>query len=354
MDRTPIFQRLPRIWKALDTQGILERYLGVWDQEFWAEQQKIVNLMQTRNISETPDKFLVLLTTFLDHLWKDFRSYQWNRARASESISKYSYNGTMNAVMDLVKDYGGDYCEVVDMASTLAVWSRQGTFPNSDCFFYDPDYFHMGVYQLWLNQISDLPDFLADLEYWKPAGSKWIIGYILNNGNAVFDINPSDTIEVHLDLDGGIEAQFFNQDVWDNFPTLPTDIETVATNWVSCDGALQEPIFNQDGWNYSPVISTSLEIIPTVWVGNITRDPEIFNYIPWDRDIVFPATVQGGVDIPIVPPSSTFTDYSTFLPGGLPPVMDTVEIGSFIQPDLTLNSAFWDREAVFPVTIEIQ
>jgi phage tail-like protein len=225
MDRPKLFSRLPQSWRNLDEQGVLERYLGVWDKQFWTIQQKIDGLLETRNIEKIPDRFLNLLTSLVGHKWKDYRSYAWNRSRASHAISKYSYKGTRDSLIDLVRDHGGSYAEVVDMASKVAVWSRQGAFPADDCFFYDSDYFHPGVYQLWLNSILDIEHFWEDLEDWKPAGTKWVLGWYINDGNAGFKTSGSSTIFINIDSAVNSNPAQYNCNSWDMPLQAPATIE---------------------------------------------------------------------------------------------------------------------------------
>jgi hypothetical protein len=182
LDRTPVYKRLPKIWRDLDEQGVLERYLSVWDAAFWKAQQKVTDLLDTRNIVRVPDKFLVLPSTTVGHRWKNYKSYQWNRSRSSHDITKYSYNGTELALEDLVREHGGLCVEVIDMASKVAVWSRQGTYTDDDDNFYDADYFHPGVFVLTVTDDIDMEHFLEDFEYWKPAGTKWYIRLMIKDG----------------------------------------------------------------------------------------------------------------------------------------------------------------------------
>lgn len=227
MDRTPIYKRLPRIWRDLDEQGVLERYLSVWDAAFWKVQQKITGLLDTRNIERVPDKFLVLPSATVGHRWKSYRSYQWNRSRASHDITKYSYNGTNLALIDLVREHGGKYIEVIDMASKVAVWSLQGSFPNDDCHFFDADFFHPGVFQLWIDGLDNLEHFLEDFEEWKPAGTKWILGWYLTNGTAKLKAKANSTIFVLQDLPGTRKLPIYNNSNWDNTVKLSAYIQAI-------------------------------------------------------------------------------------------------------------------------------
>lgn len=174
MAREPQFSRLPLIWKKLDKHTILERFLNVEDTELNATRQKIQDLLSARDITQIPDRFLKIIGYVVGHRWKDYRSYSWNRQRISELINKYSYKGSDACLSDLVYEYGGDWYKVIDMASMVGVYDRQASMTQFS-HYYDSDFFHQGVYQLWLPDNMDIEHFLEDFEYIKPAGTRWII-----------------------------------------------------------------------------------------------------------------------------------------------------------------------------------
>ena len=207
MARTELFARLPEIWQRLDQvenvvdqMGVLERYLSVWDDALDASQVSAEDVLDNRDISAIPDRYLRLIGDLVGHRWKDYRSYQWNRQRIRVSVGKYSYKGTYLAVSDLAYEHGATFCDVVDMAQTVAVWSRQGALGENDCYFFDSDFHHPGVFLLHLSEDVDFEHFLEDFEYLKPSGTKWY--YYIRTACAASSITftPSSELQPKIDL----------------------------------------------------------------------------------------------------------------------------------------------------------
>jgi hypothetical protein len=66
------------------------------------------------------------------------------------------------------------------MASTVAIWNRQGVYTQKDDYFYDADFHHPGVFLLYVEDTIDIESFLDDFQYIQPAGTKWYIRYVLS------------------------------------------------------------------------------------------------------------------------------------------------------------------------------
>lgn len=163
MARTPLFNRLPEAWKRLDNLygGVLEKYLGVFDDEYDNLRDKIESVLDLRTPNKAPDEFLPLLGRLVGHEWAHSKSYNWNRQRIMIAIRRYSYKGTQDAIDDVVTEAGGDEWWVVDMASTVIVPSRQGNLGTDNCFLVAPDYHHPGAYEL---QITAAIDYMSVVE----------------------------------------------------------------------------------------------------------------------------------------------------------------------------------------------
>jgi hypothetical protein len=223
MERTSLFHRVPQCWRNADELGLLERYLCVWDKNFWEQQKKIPALMATRNIEATPDKFLSLLVDLVGYRWKNYRSYSWNRDKASQAITNYSYKGTDISIKDLAKEHGASSVEIVDMASKVAVWSRQGTYTEDDDNFYDADFFYPGVVQLFVSEDIDLPHFLEDFEYIKPAATKWYIRIVVIDGVYVSDdMSTGSEPEILLEAGTNFGYNIYTED-FNYFDFVPQD-----------------------------------------------------------------------------------------------------------------------------------
>ena len=179
MARKPLFERLPESWKyndtkteQLDDKGVLQRYLEVWDDGFDRSEDLAESVLSTRDTNTIPDKYLKLIGELVGHRWKDYRSYQWNRQRIRESISRYSYKGTAVAIADLVYEHGGSYSILVDNASLVDAWNIQGGM------FFDADFFHPGVYQLTVTDDINFEHFIEDFQDIKTSGTKWYFRFL--------------------------------------------------------------------------------------------------------------------------------------------------------------------------------
>lgn len=215
-----LFDRLPDIWAKLDVEqptvdskGPLERFLSI-DVEYERLSNLLLDLMRLHDVEEVKERFLPLLISHLGYRWRDYRPWQWNRERMQVAIPEYSYKGTSVAIADLVREHGGSYHRILDMASLVDTWNVQVGM------FFDSDYFHPGVYRLWVSDDIDLEHFLEDFEYLKPAGTKWIL-----------TVSPEDTF-IYTELNGGGEPQVIPQH-------------------------LINPDFN-DWWNFKPQLSVAL------------------------------------------------------------------------------------------------
>ena len=75
MSRQTVFELLPGVWRRLDANGTLERFLGLWEDEIGYVADKIRELADLQSPDVTEDKFLPLLGNNVGHVWKDDKSY---------------------------------------------------------------------------------------------------------------------------------------------------------------------------------------------------------------------------------------------------------------------------------------
>lgn len=179
MARKPLFLRLPESWKYQDSKenvtdgkGVLERYLEIWDNSFDRSESLADEVMASKDTNRVQDRFLRIVGSLCGHRWKDYRSYQWNRQRIRELISRYSYKGTAVAIADLVYEHGGTYSLLIDNASLVDVWNVQGGM------FFDSDFFHPGVYQLIVTDDINFEHFIEDFQDIKTSGTKWYFRFL--------------------------------------------------------------------------------------------------------------------------------------------------------------------------------
>jgi phage tail-like protein len=263
--REPQFSRLPLIWKKLDKQTVLERFLGVEDIELDSVRQQIEGLLSARDVYEIPDKFLKIIGYVVGHRWKDYRSYTWNRQRIAELIDKYSYKGSDACLSDLVYEHGGDWYKVIDMASLVGVYDRQATMPQSSHYF-DADFFHQGVYQLWLPENIDLEHFLEDFEYIKPAGTKWLIRFCIADCYADIEILDYGTPISEYGATYDYTYKIFNQQFgfYDHIPQVAWEPVVYTTYW----SYLHSPtpnVYGQAFYTYLPQYPVEPTVYTTIW-----------------------------------------------------------------------------------------
>lgn len=285
MPREPQFSRLPLIWKKLDKQGLLERFLGVEDTELNRTRQKIEDLLSARDITQIPDRFLKIIGYVVGHRWKDYRSYSWNRQRISELINKYSYKGSDECLSDLVYEHGGDWYKVVDMASLVGVYDRQASMPQNSHYF-DSDYFHPGVFQLWIPDNIDLEHFLEDFGYLKPAGTKWIIRLCIAECHAAIDVLDYGCPISLYGATYDYTYKIFNQEFgfYDHIPQVAWEPVVHTTYWSYIHDSFPN-VYGQSSYNYIPQYPVDVVSYATVWIPidngqyNILGE-SFYNFVP--------------------------------------------------------------------------
>lgn len=292
MARTELFTRLPEIWQRLDQvenvvdqMGVLERYLSVWDDVLDASQVSAEGVLDTRDINTIPDRYLRLIGDLVGHRWKDYRSYQWNRQRIRVSVSKYSYKGTYLSISDLVFEHGGSWLKVLDHASLVGVYDRRATSTQNSHYF-DPDYFHPGVFQLWIPDNIDLEHFLEDFEYLKPAGTKWIIRLCIAECHTAIDVLD---YGYPISLYGATHDytyKIFNQEFgfYDHIPQVAWEPVVYTTYWSYIHDSFPN-VYGQSSYNYIPQYPVDVVSYATVWIPidngqyNILGE-SFYNFVP--------------------------------------------------------------------------
>lgn len=184
MPRTPLWKRLPQIWHRLDMErdgngnvrpGVAERFLGVVDSGFDRAHGKATALLDLRSVDRIPDRYLELLGELVGHRWRSARGSDWNRRRIRDSIRRYSYRGTLEALRDLVREHGGGAIAVQDNASKLMVLGLQGRLGEADCHLQAADFWHDGAFVLRITDHVDWPALRSDLTDALAAGEVWFV-----------------------------------------------------------------------------------------------------------------------------------------------------------------------------------
>lgn len=227
-----LFDKLPNIWKDLDLRvtavidgrGLLERFMRVPDASFGRIEDLINELLRVHNITQIRTTFVPLHSDLTGHRWKDSESYQWNRNHSQFAITRASYKGTDDCVRDLAREHGASIVNVVDMASTVGVWARQGVYGRSDSYFYDADFFHPGVYILQVSDDIDLSGFLDDFQYIRPNGERWYIQVIPVEYDVTIEIVCGSNITTLMECGTNGDLSLWNQCFYDWVPSLAADI----------------------------------------------------------------------------------------------------------------------------------
>lgn len=181
MARQTTYELLPAIWRRLDTDTVLERFLNVWEYEYGIIVSKIQELLTIQNPDKTQDRYLRLLGTVVGHEWDTDESYSWNRKRIKDSIHRHSYKGTVDRIADDMAEIGAESVQITDNASKLLVLSKQGRLSEPDSYMVTADFWHDGAYVMQLTDTT-----VPRLEFNKvdsvlsktlPAGTIWYLIY---------------------------------------------------------------------------------------------------------------------------------------------------------------------------------
>lgn len=174
MSRKNFIDRLPRIWRELDHDGILERFLAIWDQEYDSVNDHITSLLDTRSPRSIPNKYLPMLGALVGHEWRSDRSYQHNRDNIAQAIHTHSFKGTANRIEDILGRLGSaENFTLQDNVSKLCILGVQGKLSSSDCYLMNSDYYHEGAKVLTIQNSIDVADLLTELVYTLSAGERW-------------------------------------------------------------------------------------------------------------------------------------------------------------------------------------
>ena len=198
MAKYPLIARVPEIWRRLDKDDVSRGLFTAIDNELDRIGDTTEDYLSLVNVDLVPDKFLPLLADLVGHIWRIDRTYLWNRNRIRFAIKRASYKGTPECIKDLARDCGATSCEIVDMASKVIVESWQGHYGSSDCHYFDSDYYHPGVFQLYFSEDIDIEAFDEEFQHIKPAGTRWYYNFVISSYNAVVETIPITCSELSI------------------------------------------------------------------------------------------------------------------------------------------------------------
>jgi hypothetical protein len=176
-----LFNRVPGIWKSLDTRGILENFLGVVDNDFDRIEGLIASLFDKRTVERIDDFNLYLLSHITGYTWDPALSRLLNRGGIRNAITIHSYKGTWARLSDMLERIGITDWETVDQTSVVMAPGVNGRWGYPDCYWADSDFYHPGARHLIVNHDADEDEIRAELDKVTAAGEKWFISIIVPN-----------------------------------------------------------------------------------------------------------------------------------------------------------------------------
>lgn len=279
-----LFEKLPQIWKRLDIsvtdviddKGFLERYLQAPNAKFESLEAFVVEFLRSQNVEQLRDSFLFLLYDLTGHRHKSVKSKEWNRNRTQAAITRASYKGRELAIEDLAREHGSSYCKILDMASLVGVYDRQASMPQSSHYF-DSDYFHPGVFQLWLSEDVDIESFLEDFEYLKPSGTRWIIRFCIADCYAAIDILDYSYPIAEYGATYDYTYKIFNQQFgfYDHIPQVAWEPVIYQTYWSYIHATIPN-VYGQAFYNYLPQYPVEPQVYTTVWADIRNGDTNVY------------------------------------------------------------------------------
>lgn len=176
-----LFSRVPGIWKSLDSNGVLEDFLGVLDDDFDRIEFLAELLFSMRSVETIDSFYLYLLSHIVGIEWDSSVSREDNRSVIRNAITTHSYKGTWARLSDALERIGVTEWETVDQNSVVIVPGCNGRWGYPDCYWADSDFYHPGARHLIVRQVADEDEIRAELNKITAAGEKWFITIIIPN-----------------------------------------------------------------------------------------------------------------------------------------------------------------------------
>jgi len=230
MPRKALVERVPKIWQRLDTDGVLDGFLGVVDSEFLYIHDKAGEVFDLRNVDTVPDRYLSLLAPLVGHTWRGTKDRPWNRRRIRNAIRRHSYKGTAVRLADTVADNGTSPHEVTDQASKLLVWGVQGRWGCDDAALQAADYWHDGAFVLEVRDaLEDIAGLKEDLRETTAGGECWYLRLVsdIELFAEMADLLTMDNAGITWDRD----------DITVGYPPFPPGTLARMAGWLTMDNA---------------------------------------------------------------------------------------------------------------------
>lgn len=268
MPRKPLYNRLPNVMHRLDEDAVLKRFMEVLDSGFDGAHGRASDLLDVRSVDEIPDRWLPLLGDLVGHVWQSGKGYPGNRRRIRDAIRRWSYKGSTEAAGDLVRECGGEWFEIVDMASKIAIWSRQHRWNEDDSHYLDADQYHWGIFVLRVTDDVDQAALAAGIEEMaRRAGEEWRIE-VVRGHLAYIEMAPLFERLILLG-DTNISSPVWHETLFWNFQgQVPVERIADAVIWRGSTNR-SDNVWGEDYyWNYQGQVPVERIADPVIWRGS--------------------------------------------------------------------------------------
>lgn len=175
-----LWDMLPRIWRRLDKEGLLEDFLAVLDDKYGDLNDEIIELLLSRNIDKVRDRSVwpkvgVVGEEFRESTDGVTENIPYNRSRIGTAISRHSYKGTWARLSDALERLGIADWETIDNNSIVIVPGCNGRWGETDCYWSDGDFYHPGARHLIVRENVTEATVRAELDQINAVGEKWFI-----------------------------------------------------------------------------------------------------------------------------------------------------------------------------------
>lgn len=198
MARKRLFKRFSSAVRRFDRdRNVFESLATAADSSFDNVSDKIVGLHELRSVDDIPDMFLPRSSRNIGHIWRTDKDYTWNRQRQRETKIRASYKGSDDSIEDLLREHGAGTWNIIDMASRLDIWNRQGGWNRLDGVCVGDGVYHPGCFQLEVDRGLDMDAFLVDFESIRPVGTVWYFLSIGESANIIDDSIATDCLDIN-------------------------------------------------------------------------------------------------------------------------------------------------------------
>lgn len=286
MARKALFNRLPAATRRMDQppddpegRGVLERFLSTWDGEFDQSEELIRGILELLNVDAVPDRFLRALAPLVGYEWDSDLDYDGNRRGIRDAVALASMKGSARRIRAVVRECGGEWCEIVDMASKIGVWSAQGRWNCDDSHYLDADWYHPGVVLVRVPFGVDYERLVEKLEGQRRRGWDFRLQVVRPSRGVVETVGYSSRIVIR-EWWNRVPGRW-NEEHW-NWERQPTPVRRVVPVVWRASSNRDPGVWNESHWNWGRQPTPIRTVVPTVWRPSSNRDRAIWNESAWN------------------------------------------------------------------------